>query len=145
MNYRPEALVMGIHELMSKNRPSRALQMRTLCNLATQNCDRDGQCVKTEWSAPARLRSQCPGRQSRPDPDRRRYCGDGGAAEEPEAPRGVQRREQVPAGPAFELLASNDLDDYTLSSPAVSEGQIFIRTQKHLYCIGKRVRRRKWG
>lgn len=46
----------------------------------------------------------------------------------------------VKAGPAFELLASNDFDDYTLSSPAVSEGQIFIRTQKHLYCIGRRVR-----
>jgi outer membrane protein assembly factor BamB len=46
----------------------------------------------------------------------------------------------VKAGPAFELLASNDFDDYTLSSPAVSEGQIFIRTQKHLYCIGKRTR-----
>jgi outer membrane protein assembly factor BamB len=45
----------------------------------------------------------------------------------------------VKAGPAFEVLASNDFDDYTLSSPAVSDGQIFIRTQKHLYCIGKRM------
>jgi outer membrane protein assembly factor BamB len=44
----------------------------------------------------------------------------------------------VKAGPAFEVLAENDFDDYTLSSPAVSEGQIFIRTAKHLYCIGKR-------
>jgi outer membrane protein assembly factor BamB len=44
----------------------------------------------------------------------------------------------VKAGPAFEILAQNDFDDYTLSSPAVSEGQIFIRTAKHLYCIGKR-------
>ena len=43
----------------------------------------------------------------------------------------------VKAGPAFELLAENDLDDYTLSSPAVSDGQIFIRTTKFLYCIGK--------
>jgi outer membrane protein assembly factor BamB len=42
------------------------------------------------------------------------------------------------AGPAFELLAENPLDDYTLSSPAVSDGQIFIRTAGHLYCIGKR-------
>jgi outer membrane protein assembly factor BamB len=47
----------------------------------------------------------------------------------------------VKAGPHFEILASNDFDDYTLSSPAVSEGQIFIRTQKHLYCIGKRAAR----
>lgn len=43
------------------------------------------------------------------------------------------------AGPAFELLAENPLDDYTLSSPAVSEGQIFIRTAERLYCIGKRA------
>ena len=46
----------------------------------------------------------------------------------------------IKAGPAFEVLSENDLDDYTLSSPAVSEGQIFIRTAKHLYCIGKRQR-----
>jgi outer membrane protein assembly factor BamB len=45
----------------------------------------------------------------------------------------------VKAGPSFELLAQNDFDDYTLSSPAISEGQIFIRTAKHLYCIGKRT------
>jgi outer membrane protein assembly factor BamB len=44
----------------------------------------------------------------------------------------------VKAGPAFEVLAENDFDDYTLSSPAISEGQIFIRTAKHLYCIGRR-------
>jgi outer membrane protein assembly factor BamB len=47
----------------------------------------------------------------------------------------------VKAGPTFELLASNDFNDYTLSSPAISEGQIFIRTQKHLYCIGRRAAR----
>jgi outer membrane protein assembly factor BamB len=45
----------------------------------------------------------------------------------------------VKAGPTFEVLARNDFDDYTLSSPAVSEGQIFIRTAKFLYCIGKRA------
>jgi outer membrane protein assembly factor BamB len=44
----------------------------------------------------------------------------------------------IKAGPAFEVLAENDFDDYTLSSPAVSDGQIFIRTAKFLYCIGKR-------
>jgi outer membrane protein assembly factor BamB len=41
-------------------------------------------------------------------------------------------------GPVFEVLAENKLDDYTLSSPAISEGQIFLRTQKWLYSIGKR-------
>ena len=45
----------------------------------------------------------------------------------------------VKAGPVFEQVAHNDLDDYTLSSPAISEGQIFIRTAKFLYCIGKRT------
>jgi outer membrane protein assembly factor BamB len=42
------------------------------------------------------------------------------------------------AGPKFEVLAENDLDDYTLSSPAISDGQIFIRTTKFLYAIGAR-------
>ncbi len=42
------------------------------------------------------------------------------------------------AGPKFELLAENDLGDYSLSSPAISDGQIFIRTSKFLYAIGAR-------
>jgi outer membrane protein assembly factor BamB len=41
------------------------------------------------------------------------------------------------AGPKFELLAENNLDDFTLSSPAISDGQIFLRTAQYLYCIGK--------
>lgn len=41
------------------------------------------------------------------------------------------------AGPAFALLAENDLGAYTLSSPAVSGGQIFIRTESFLYAIGQ--------
>jgi outer membrane protein assembly factor BamB len=44
----------------------------------------------------------------------------------------------VQAGPTFALLAENDLGEYTLSSPAVSEGQIFIRTDSFLYAIGQR-------
>ncbi len=42
------------------------------------------------------------------------------------------------AGPEFEVLATNDLDAYTLSSPAISDGQIFIRTATALYAIGQR-------
>jgi outer membrane protein assembly factor BamB len=42
------------------------------------------------------------------------------------------------AGASFELLAENPLNDYTLSSLAVSQGQIFIRTAKHLFAIGTR-------
>jgi outer membrane protein assembly factor BamB len=44
----------------------------------------------------------------------------------------------VRAGPKFELLAENDFDELTLSSPAVSDGQIFIRTEAFLYAIGQR-------
>jgi outer membrane protein assembly factor BamB len=43
----------------------------------------------------------------------------------------------VKAGPKFEVLAENDLSDYTLSSPAISDGHILIRTAKVLYSIGK--------
>ena len=42
------------------------------------------------------------------------------------------------AGPQFEVLAENDLGDYCLSSPAISDGQIFIRTSGFLYAIGER-------
>ena len=44
----------------------------------------------------------------------------------------------VRAGPKFEVMAQNDFAEYTLSSPAVSEGQLFIRTDKALYAIGRR-------
>ena len=43
------------------------------------------------------------------------------------------------AGPAFEILAENSLGEYCLSSVAVSDGQLFIRTANALYCIGKRA------
>jgi outer membrane protein assembly factor BamB len=42
----------------------------------------------------------------------------------------------VKAGPRFELLAENALDDFTLSSPAAAGGQIFLRTREFLYGIG---------
>jgi outer membrane protein assembly factor BamB len=44
----------------------------------------------------------------------------------------------IKAGPKFEVIAENALNDYCLSSPAISEGQIFIRTATNLYCIGKK-------
>jgi outer membrane protein assembly factor BamB len=43
------------------------------------------------------------------------------------------------AGPVFEVVAENPLNDYTLSSPAISQGQIFLRTAQNLWCIGKRT------
>ena len=39
------------------------------------------------------------------------------------------------AGPKFEGLATNSLGEPTLASPAVSQGDILIRTHKHLWCI----------
>jgi outer membrane protein assembly factor BamB len=42
------------------------------------------------------------------------------------------------AGPQFELLAENETGEYVLSSFAVSDGQLFLRTDKYLYAIGKR-------
>ena len=44
----------------------------------------------------------------------------------------------IKAGPHFQLLGENEFDDYTLSSPAVSEGQLFFRTTKFLWAIGAR-------
>jgi outer membrane protein assembly factor BamB len=35
------------------------------------------------------------------------------------------------------VLARNDLGERAIASPAVSNGQIFIRTDEHIYCIGK--------
>ena len=43
----------------------------------------------------------------------------------------------VRAGHRFELLAENALEGYTLSSPIAAGGQLFVRTQHALYCIGK--------
>ena len=45
------------------------------------------------------------------------------------------------AGPKFEMLAENAFDEFVLSSPAVSDGQIFIRTSGHLYAIGQRSKK----
>jgi outer membrane protein assembly factor BamB len=44
----------------------------------------------------------------------------------------------IKAGPTFEVLAENALNDYCLSSPAISDGQIFMRTTTHLWAIGQR-------
>ena len=44
----------------------------------------------------------------------------------------------VKAGPSFEVLAENNLGEYVLSSIAISDGQLFLRGDKHLYAIGKR-------
>ena len=45
----------------------------------------------------------------------------------------------VKPGPTFEEVARNEIGEKTFASPALSEGQIFIRGDEHLFCIGKRV------
>jgi outer membrane protein assembly factor BamB len=39
---------------------------------------------------------------------------------------------------AYDLVSRNPLGDECFSSPAVSHGQLFIRTGSYLYCIGKK-------
>jgi outer membrane protein assembly factor BamB len=43
----------------------------------------------------------------------------------------------VSATSRFNKLAENHLDDETIASPAVSEGKLYLRGRKSLYCIGK--------
>ena len=42
------------------------------------------------------------------------------------------------SGPRFEVLGENALGETTLATPAVATGQVFIRTSKKLYCLGRR-------
>jgi hypothetical protein len=41
------------------------------------------------------------------------------------------------AGPRFELVSKNPLEEECYASPAISRSEIFIRTLHNLYCIGK--------
>ena len=41
----------------------------------------------------------------------------------------------IAAGP-FEVLAVNDLGETCMSTPAVSKGRLYFRTQGHLVCVG---------
>ena len=41
----------------------------------------------------------------------------------------------VRAGPEYELLATNRMGEVCLATPAISEGQIFIRTTNHLLAV----------
>jgi outer membrane protein assembly factor BamB len=44
----------------------------------------------------------------------------------------------VRPGDKLDVVAENALDEYCYASPAISHGQMFIRGEKHLFCIGKR-------
>lgn len=45
----------------------------------------------------------------------------------------------IKPGKEYRLLAESELEEKVFSSPALSEGQIFIRGSKHLFCLGKRT------
>ena len=40
-------------------------------------------------------------------------------------------------GPSLDLVAENELGEPCFASPAISHGQIFLRGDHHLFCIGK--------
>jgi outer membrane protein assembly factor BamB len=42
----------------------------------------------------------------------------------------------IKAGPTFEVLGTNSIGEPVYASVAISDGNIFIRGAKHLYCIG---------
>ncbi len=44
----------------------------------------------------------------------------------------------IKAGPKHEVLATNSIEEPVFASPAISQGLLFIRGYKNLYCIGKR-------
>ena len=40
------------------------------------------------------------------------------------------------AAPKFELVAKNSTGEPVLATPAVANGRLYVRGQKHLFCIG---------
>lgn len=43
----------------------------------------------------------------------------------------------VRAADTFELVARNELGEKCYASPAISGGQIFLRSHSNLFCIGQ--------
>ena len=43
----------------------------------------------------------------------------------------------IRAGPDYEVIGSNVLDEMTLATPAIAHGSLIIRTASHLYRISK--------
>jgi outer membrane protein assembly factor BamB len=41
------------------------------------------------------------------------------------------------ASPEFELVSRNKIDEHCYSSPAFSDGEIFLRGERHLFCISQ--------
>lgn len=45
----------------------------------------------------------------------------------------------VKPGPSYELVAESEIGEKVFASPALSEGQIFVRGSQTLFCLGKRT------
>jgi len=43
----------------------------------------------------------------------------------------------VRAGPDFEVLARNSLGELLMSTPAISDGRIYVRAHHHVFAIGR--------
>jgi outer membrane protein assembly factor BamB len=41
------------------------------------------------------------------------------------------------AGPKFEIVATNDLGEAVMATPAICGGQVYLRTNRHLFCLGR--------
>jgi outer membrane protein assembly factor BamB len=44
----------------------------------------------------------------------------------------------IKAGPGYEVIRTNSLGEPVYASIAVAAGRLFIRGERHLYCIGKK-------
>ena len=43
----------------------------------------------------------------------------------------------VRAGAEYEELARNEMDEVCMSTPAISDGVLIVRTRKHVYGLGE--------
>jgi len=44
----------------------------------------------------------------------------------------------IKAGPTHEVLRTNSLGEPVYASIAIAAGRLFIRGEKHLYCVGRK-------
>jgi outer membrane protein assembly factor BamB len=44
----------------------------------------------------------------------------------------------IKTAPEFTILAKNPLSESVQASPAISKGQLFIRTERYLFAIGRK-------
>jgi hypothetical protein len=45
----------------------------------------------------------------------------------------------IKPGPKFEYISKNPIGEKMYASPAISNGKIYLRGFKHLFCIGGRI------